>query len=335
MGLVIALIAVGFFLGFLVGARSREIVAKMKKAAKAVLSLGSLFVLKETAVQAGLDGAEAMDDAGEEDEDDGKKAEEAEDFLDNFLDPDDCEGLDDHPELEISPIFMYNIKKSKDEQRVQMRRQTLLAEGLGHEEVEELMNIQGGGATGGYTNPLALLVSMGARVEAVKGKTSDEMRQKIEVKRKQRNVSVYLEKVLETEPGGKSRAEHSKGGVTKTPFDMARETKLKRVGGPAAERKTAAVVRARLARQAFRSHVDQDPDLFDKLKGFARKNEETQEERQKRAPRRLNIAGGIDPNDIATLLKEEGHEDEDIDDGDEDDEDENDDDDDDEEDLLA
>ena len=70
-------------------------------------------------------------------------------------------------------------------------------EGFDPSEVEERMAIEGPGSNGpggGRQNPLALLVSVGARVEAMAGGSSAEAAQLQERRRMLRNVDAYLAK---------------------------------------------------------------------------------------------------------------------------------------------
>ena len=155
-----------------------------------MLSLSAVLKIKEASDVQGLEGAENMD--GDQDDDESGK-EKAEDFLDAFLDSEQADGLDDHPDIELSPVFMYNIKKAKEAQRAEAQRQSLLAEGMTADEVDERMSQMG--ASGGapaVASPLAILIAVGARTEATKGKTSEEMLKKQDIRRKQRNIEVYL-----------------------------------------------------------------------------------------------------------------------------------------------
>ena len=74
------------------------------------------------------------DDEPEEEE--GKDADKEKDALEDFLQTEEVPGLDDHEDLEVSPVIMYQIKLSKDAQRLQMQREALAAEGMTEEEIE-------------------------------------------------------------------------------------------------------------------------------------------------------------------------------------------------------
>ena len=167
-----------FLLGFVVGARTRQIVAKVKAIGKAVLSLNLLLKIKDAAAN-GMDSAEATND-GEEDEleEENKKDKDLEDeFLEDFLMNDEDTGLDDHPDVDINPVMMFNIKKAKELARAETQRALMAAEGLSEEEINErmLMGDAGQGQGDMRPNALAVLIAAGARVEAAKGATSEEM----------------------------------------------------------------------------------------------------------------------------------------------------------------
>jgi len=266
MGIAAALLVVGFLLGFLVGARSKQLAAKLSQIGKAILSMKSLLNIPDAAAaDQGLAGADTGGDDDDDDiENDGKDAENSDDFLDKFLDMDPSEGLDDHPDLEVNPIFMYNIKKAKDEARADVRRQSLLAEGLSIDEADQRMLAgESGGGGDSKANPLAFLISVGARVQSASGKTSEEMQKKIEIKRKQRNVQVYLSKNMNIETGlsrtAKEEMDGGKGskGGKKSAYDVARETRNKPVGGAKHLREQAQLGRAKTARKILRHYQQQ------------------------------------------------------------------------------
>ena len=246
----------GFIAGFLVGARSRQIVAKLKVVGKAVLSLQMLLKIKEAA--AGLEDAEAMAE-GDDDDDEGDGKKEEEHPLDDFLNVDSSEGLDDHHELELSPVMMYQIKKAKDEERKEKLRANLIAEGMTAEEADErlmLASEMGGNIGDGKPNALSVLIAAGARVEAVKGATSEDMQKKIEMRRKQRNVAVFLQRKYEIEIKAPALKDGGDGvrlkGNQKTAYDVARETKLQPFGGKGYARELRRIEQAKSARKVWR-----------------------------------------------------------------------------------
>ena len=255
--LAIGLIVVGFCLGFLVGARARQIHLKMMAIPRAVISLLSLFRISSEKA-AGLDGAETQEGEEDEEEEARRKEEEQEDFIDKFLDADAAEGLDDHPDLSLSPVIMYNIKKNRDAQRLEKIRQTLLAEGLTADEVEERLQIMlegGGRAPGVKDNPLAVLIAAGARVEGTGGRSEEQIRSQ-ELKRLQRNVAVYLAKTMDVDTKWKSVQEAkgggARGGRAQTALDKARETKKTPIGGNVRKLEVGRMAIAKASRDVWR-----------------------------------------------------------------------------------
>ena len=254
MGLALAFLVVGLILGFFIGARSRQIVAKIKNVGKAMVSLSSLF---KSAEAGGLDSAEAMKD-GEDDEketeEEGKEA-ELKDFLDEFLQLEETPGLDDHVDLEINPVIMHNIKKAKEAQRIQQQRAALAAEGLTEDEIETRLN--DGDAPkigGGKPKALSFLISLGARVEASRGAASEEAKKKEEMRRKQRNIKVFLSQTLNVDTATKAAGESAKGGRLKNALEVAKDTKLHPVGGTTMRRSLAAKTQAKSARNVYRAN---------------------------------------------------------------------------------
>lgn len=103
----------------------------------------------------------------------------------------------------MSPIVMYQIKKSKEEALKQNRIAQLAAEGLDEDEIAERMarGDMGGGeaVAGGRPNALATLIAQGARVTATSNSGNQDAIQRIERRRMQRTVDVYLTKSLEVQ----------------------------------------------------------------------------------------------------------------------------------------
>lgn len=257
----IAGVLAGFLLGFLVGARARQISAKLKAFGRAVLSLHLLLKIKEA--MAGMDDAEAMANDDDADPDEGKGDRDKEELLDEFLFTDAGEGLEDHPDVEISPVILYQIKKSKDQQRLEKQKALLMAEGLTEAEAEERMHAlsEGGGAIGdGRANALAVLIAAGARVESAKGATSDDMVKRQDLRRKQRNVNVFIQKAYDIETVVKpKKAEDGiedvkSRGNKKTAVEVARETKFQPVGGQTWQRELKGIKYAKSARSLLKEH---------------------------------------------------------------------------------
>jgi len=163
--------------------------------------------------------------------------------------------LNDHPDVTLNPVIMYQIKRAKEEMRTAQRRASLLAEGFDPSEVDERMQIEQTSGGGGRTRPnaLALLVSLGARVEPTGGGSSQEHAQLQDRRRLQRNVDAYLSKSVGVEkyrsdkPSGR---DHVLGGRRKTAHEVARDTTS--FGGEQHRRLSANVQVAREARVLYR-----------------------------------------------------------------------------------
>lgn len=257
-GLSVALMLVCLLIGFLLGTRGRQIVAAIKAAGQAIKSLS--FKIPMPASLMGQSQTQGEDD-GEKNEED--ETDENEIGIDDFIQPSDADnGLNDHPDIHLSPVLLYKIKRSKEELRAQQRRAALLAEGFDEGEVEERMALEKetGGGGGGRANPLALLISVGARVEATAGGDSAEAAKVQERRRLQRNVDQFLLRVDGIE---KFRADEKDEkvhiGRVKTAFEVARETAIRPIGGPAREREVANLHRAKDARNLLREWQKQNP----------------------------------------------------------------------------
>ena len=275
VGLAIAFLFVGFIVGFLVGARTRQLQAKMQMVGKAVFSIHLLLKIKEAMV--GMDDAEAVNDGEDDnDPDDTSSTKNAEDILDEFLNTDAGDGIDDHPDVEISPVFMFQIKKSKDQQRLEKQKALLMAEGLTEAEADERIASGaelGAGAGDVRANPLAVLIAAGARVEAARGATSDEMLKKVELRRKQRNINVYISKQFDIDTKVARKDEGAEGGAKskggkKSALEVARETKVKPFGGDAYSRELRAVKSAKSSRALLKEWKTKD----DAMKKASKKN---------------------------------------------------------------
>lgn len=244
-GLSIFLMLLFFVIGFLLGTRGRQIVAALKATGQAVRSL----TIKIPLIATLMGDDTAGDDDGEKEDD---EIEDKQIDIDDFIQPADGDsGLADHPDVHLSPVLLYKIKRAKEELRTQQRRAALLAEGFDEGEVEERMQMEAdaGGGGGGRANPLALLISVGARVEPTAGGNSAEAVKLQERRRLQRNVDQFLLRVGGIE---KYRPEKASHGRVRTAMEMARETSLHPIGGPAREREVANLHRAKEARNLLR-----------------------------------------------------------------------------------
>lgn len=243
----------GLLIGFLLGTRARQVVASAKAISGALKS----FSFKIPSLDSALGQAQATDDGADDEKEDGE--DESDDLLEieNFiLGVDEDATLADHPDVQMSPVILYNIKKAKDQLRVAQRRAALAAEGLDEREVDERMELEqgSGGGGGGRSNPLALLISVGARVEASAGAENADRIAMQERRRLQRNVDAYLSKANGIEKYKGSEKEHrdQTGGRLRAAHEVAFETSSKRFGGQIFHREVANVKFAKEARMQFR-----------------------------------------------------------------------------------
>jgi len=292
--IAIATLVVGLLIGFLIGVRSKQIAAALAKAAKAILSLPSLLKIKAADAGAGLDNAEAMKDGEDEPDEEEMKNKDAEENFEDFLQTGELPGLEDHVDLEVNPVIMYNIKKAKDAQQQQVRRESLAAEGLTEDEIET--KLLGGGAAdaaGAKPNALAVLIAMGARVEPVKGGQSEDNVKRNEMRRKQRNINAFLSKTLDINTSITPNKEAGKGGQKKNALDVARDTKHNPYGNASMKRVSAAARNAKSARALYRKNKNSIQSMLESVTSLAFKND------------RLGF-DTIKSKDIATLAAEEG-----------------------------
>jgi len=309
MSIVIALafLIVGLLVGFLIGARAKQIVQKVKVSVSAAFSLRSLFKGQDAA--SGMDGAENADEGDEADDfEDGKGAEDDNSLLENFLQTEEEPGLDDHLDTDINPVIMYNIKKAKEAQKLQHQREMLAAEGLSEDDIA--LRLAGGNAGVGETKPsaLAIMIAAGARVEAAGNVQNAEAIKKSEMRRKQRNVNVFLTKTLEidTKMTAPKEQRDRGGGRKKSAFDIARDTKLNPIGGPVLKRSVNATQQAKSARSVFRrdrarierEQKELNPNLF-----LANIGAEASIARRRGV--KGMVAGGISAEDLAAQLAAE------------------------------
>jgi hypothetical protein len=255
MGVAVALMVVCLFIGFLLGTRGRQIVAAVKKLPAAIRALSFKIPLEAPDPAAGQQANN--DDGGENDEREDEEEPDVNVNIDDLIQPMEADpALSDHPDVLINPVVMYQIKVAKEEMRAQQRRASLLAEGFDASEVDERMSIEqtSGGGGKGRPNALALLISIGARVEATAGGSSQEAAQLQERRRLQRNVDAYLLKSVGVEKfradGRPASRDPVSGGRRKTAHEVAKETTS--YGGERHKRKVANVRVARDARMLYR-----------------------------------------------------------------------------------
>lgn len=197
----------------------------------------------------------AGDDGEEKDnEEEDDHAPELDDF---FAQADASPELTDHPDVYVNPVVTYRIKRAKKELREARRRAELLAEGFDESEVDERMAIEGesGGTGGGRANALALLISVGARVEPPSGGQSQEHQQRLDRRRLQRNVDQFLFKNdgVEKYQTEKETAKLDRSGRRiASAAEVARETGVHRFGGDSYKRELQRVPTAKNARNIYR-----------------------------------------------------------------------------------
>ena len=256
IGAAMAAIAlvVGLLVGFLLGARTRQLAAKLKEVGRAMRSLTAVFKIKDAGA---MDSAEAMQEGEQEDEEEAKQkdVEEETDPMADFLNLNEEAGLDDHPDIDLNPVMMFQIKKAKEAQKLQKQREELAAEGLTEAEIDERLaeGGHGGGGGDGKPNALAVLIAAGARVTAIRSNNNQEQQKKEELRRQQRNIAVFL-KTLDIDTSVKNSADDAVKGGKKSALEVARDTKTKPVGGDLHKRVLAQHSYAKSARDLLREH---------------------------------------------------------------------------------
>lgn len=249
---IVAVVAVfALIIGFLIGTRAKQIVQAAKASAKAVLSIREL--LKAGAADKNDDGeAEA---AGEDDE---EEEQEPQELLEGFMNSDQINGMDDHPDIVRNPILLYHVKLSKDEARREKRKLALIAEGMDEEDAEQMLRdeaaggmISGGGGEG-KQNALATLIAAGARVTAVTGGQSNEAALADERRRTARTIEVFLEKNRGIDTSKTAMKKSNGGKRMENALDVAVKSKSTSIGGPDAQRHSEKIQMARTGRQLLR-----------------------------------------------------------------------------------
>ena len=120
---------------------------------------------------------------------------------------------------------------AKEEQRRQQQRELMAADGMTEDEIElrMQMNADGPGLGDGKPNALSVLIAAGARVESTTGATNEEAQKKQDIRRKQRNIAVHLQKNFGIETRVEKAREYQKG--KRSAYQVAVDTKIKPVGG--------------------------------------------------------------------------------------------------------
>ena len=107
------MLSVGFFAGYFF-AKLKSILAWLRKSMQK----------KESAAKQDQG---AGQDQRDQDEDE-QKEEKSEDILTSFLSQDAVPGLDDHPELHLNAIMLYEVKRAQEEKRLRVLIESLLLE---------------------------------------------------------------------------------------------------------------------------------------------------------------------------------------------------------------
>lgn len=231
------------------------------------LTKSALKTLLKSLAPAPEDDAGAAENAAENEED-GEDA--SLNDLDDFINNDNVPGLDDHPDLEFSPVFMYKIKVAKEEARKEMRRQQLLTEGYDPDQMDEA---DASAAAVGSTkqNALATLIEAGARVTPIAASQGAEAKVREDRRRQIKTIETYLNKNLELDTTKKSlqdqkTAYSSKGKKYLSALDAARLTTIKRAGNSSDERSlTVATTYAKAGRNQLRDLMVRDPKKFQEI----------------------------------------------------------------------
>ena len=258
IGLLIGLV-IGFVLGFITGARAKQLLNAAKLAPSALKT-----ILKSLGVAPPEPGA--AEEAANED----VAIEDPVQSIDDFINSDAVPGLDDHPDLEFSPVFMYKVKVAKEEARREKRRQQLLTEGYDPDQMDD-EDAQAAAAGGDKKNALATLIEAGARVTPLVASQGAEAKLREDRRRQIKTIETYLNKNMELDVTKSSLHERktaasSKGKKYLSALDAARLTTVKRAGSEAEERALLiATVYAKGGRNQLRELMLRDPQKFKDL----------------------------------------------------------------------
>ena len=304
MAIALVFLVVGVCLGFIMGARARVVTVARN------IIRGLNFNLKAAAPDESPKaiGGNTEDDQPEEGDAD---AEPDPNDIAPFLNTADDPTLDDHPEMYMSPIIMYHVKKSKERQRAQQRIDFLAAEGLDEDQIREQLLMDestgGGGQSAGRSNPLAILIAVGARVEAARGAQNQDAVERQERRRQARTVAVYLNKSLDIEvKKTELKRRSTKGTELKTPVQVANELKDDPKANGVVFRETRNVSAAKGARNVFREwHRTRKPEDINRFVSESDSDEEGGTKEEEQAMKRQRGGGmAMDINALAALQEE-------------------------------
>jgi hypothetical protein len=251
-GIVAVVALFTLIIGFLIGVRAKQILQSAKKSAQAIFSLKELF---RAGAEQDKDDGEAETADGDEDQD-----EEPQELLESFMNNEQVNGLDDHPDIVRSPIIMYQVKVAKDEARREKRKLALIAEGMDEDDAEQMLQneaaggLMSGGGNEGRQNALATLIAAGARVTAVGGGQSAEAVLADERKRMARTIDVFLEKNrgIDTTKTVKKSSSGGQGKRLDNALEVAFKSANTPFGGDAAKRETERISMAKSGRTLLR-----------------------------------------------------------------------------------
>jgi len=294
-----------FLLGFILGTRGKQILATLKVMHKALLSTFSIKI-PPTAEEDGKDDGDENDMQGED--------EANTEGIDDFLSTDANPAMDDHPEVEINPVLMYLVRKAKDRQREERKlkaisemRDKLVAEGYSEDEIVAKLAEDASMGEGGLPvrqNALAVLISVGARVEASAASGSADAQALKDKRRQQKNIDVYLATTQGVETAKTTApTKNAKGARLESAYEVSKRTGVDRFGGGGYLRHVSQPQFAKTARNTFRDWKVRSQEYE---KWASEETEEDQEGHDELdAAQKGRRGGGMVNNDDLALLRAE------------------------------
>ena len=327
IGIVLALMIAGMLIGYVWGTRGKQILAAMRKAFK--MFLDSRFV-------ASLTVKVSKDDKDGEDDENGRVDEEIPDSgpgIEDFLSTQPLPQLEDHQDVEVNPIILYQVKLAKEKARedrqtkiISELRDKMIAEGLSEDEiVEKLLESTNVAAQGSSKqNALATLISIGASFTPGAGQGNQEQVALQDRRRRMRNVESYLANALDidvrkpkTEP-----KKNASGVAYKDAYQVARETKVIPFDGGRDDRSKSAIRFAKDSRKIFKDYHKAHPYTTEVVNDEESDEEEKKSFKDKRrkalhgsAAKKADAEGlaalqaefdGLDMDDIHDMDHEDG-----------------------------
>jgi hypothetical protein len=284
----------GLLIGFVLGTRARQMLA-------AITAVSAM--LKRLPLTLKL----VMDKSGDDEiepEDEDKEEDEGKDELEVFLSHQ--QGLDLHPELEMNPVILYHIKVAKDRLREERRqeelrlmRQAWIDEGLSEEQADARVELEAGSAGGGAAtvSALATLIQHGARTLPASDSQNAENALLQNMRRKKKNVDVYLQRVCGVDTTMQQSDDKSKRirleGTFMGPLEKAMETKEKPVGHRELRRIADAGEAARAGRAQMRSIMKKTPGISPPIQRKRKHSRIREDRRQAVELRATQIAAAL------------------------------------------